>query len=132
MKGQRVSPVTIFAVSVVNLALIAYGVGVVTEQRTHKVTRRALFWLRLGVVLDVVATTAMIIGSSSGPFTAHGWVGYSALTVMVVETALAWRHRRAHGDDDVPAWLHLYSRFAYGWWVLAYFTGAWLVMRERA
>jgi hypothetical protein len=125
-------PITIFAVTVVNLALIAYGVGVVTEQRTHKVTRRALFWLRLGVVLDIVATTAMILGSSSGPFTLHGFVGYSALAVMMSETGLAWRHRSRQGDADVPRWLHLYSRFAYGWWVVAYFTGAWLVMRGSA
>ena len=124
-------PITIFAVTVVNLALVAYGVGIVAEQRSHRVTARALFWLRLGVVLDVVATTAMILGSSSGPFTAHGFVGYSALAVMVVETSLAWRHRARHGDGEVPRWLHLYSRFAYGWWVVAYFTGAWLVMRNR-
>jgi len=126
------SPITIFAVTVVSLALIAYGVGIVTEQRTHKVTARALFWLRLGVVLDIVATSAMILGSSSGPFTAHGFVGYSALAIMMSETGLAWRHRSRHGDADVPGWLHLYSRFAYGWWVVAYFTGAWLVMRGRA
>lgn len=125
------SPITIFAVTVVNLALVAYGVGIVTEQRTHKVTARALFWLRLGVVLDVVATTAMILGSSSGPFTLHGYVGYSALAVMMTETGLAWRHRSRRGDEDVPPWFHLFSRFAYTWWVLAYFTGAWLVMRER-
>lgn len=124
-------PITIFAVTVVNLALVAYGVGIVAEQRSHRVTARALFWLRLGVVLDVVATTAMILGSSSGPFTAHGFVGYSALAVMVVETSLAWRHRSRQGDGEVPRWLHLYSRFAYGWWVVAYFTGAWLVMRDR-
>lgn len=126
------SPITIFAVTVVNLALVAYGVGIVTEQRTHKVSARALFWLRLGVALDIVATTAMILGSSSGPFTLHGYVGYSALAVMMTETGFAWRHRSRNGDGDVPRWLHLFSRFAYTWWVLAYFTGAWLVMRERA
>jgi len=126
------SPITIFAVTVVNLALIAYGIGIVAEQRSHKITSRALFWLRLGVVLDIVATSAMILGSSSGPFTAHGFVGYSALAVMMLETGFAWRHRSQYGDDDVPGWLHLYSRFAYGWWVVAYFTGAYLVMRSKA
>lgn len=123
-------PITIFAVTVVNLALIAYGVGVITEQRTRKVTKRALFWLRLGVVLDIIATTAMILGSSSGPFTIHGFVGYSALAVMMTETGFAWRHRSLHKDDFVPRWLHLFSRFAYGWWVVAYFTGAYLVMSK--
>lgn len=124
------NPITIFAVTVVNLALIAYGVGVVSEQRKRKITRSVLFWLRLGVVLDVIATTAMILGSSSGPFTMHGFVGYSALAVMVTETGFAWRHRALHKGDFVPRWLHLFSRFAYGWWVVAYFTGAYLVMSK--
>jgi hypothetical protein len=123
------SPITIFGVTVVNLALIAYGVGVVSEQRNRRVTARTLFWLRLGVVLDIVATSAMILGSSNGPFTAHGFVGYSALAVMMSETGLAWRHRSQRGDAYVPDWFHAYSRFAYGWWIVAYFTGAWLVMR---
>jgi len=126
------SPIIIFAVTIVNLALVSYGVGIVIEQRTHKVTARALFWLRLGVVLDIVATTAMVLGSSSGPFTLHGLLGFSALGVMVLETGMAWRHRARNGDADVPGWLHLYSRVAYGWWVVAYITGGWLVMQGRA
>jgi hypothetical protein len=28
--------------------------------------------------------------------------------------------------------LHIFSRVAYGYWVIAYFTGATLVMAERA
>ena len=126
------SPLILFAVVVVNLALISYGVGIVAEQRSHQVTARALFWLRLGVVLDIVATTAMVLGSSSGPFTLHGLLGFSALGVMVAERGMAWRHRSRHGDGRVPGWLHLYSRLAYGWWVVAYVTGAWLVMQARA
>ncbi len=47
---------------------------------------------------------------------------------MIVETALAWRHHARHGDAPVPSALHTYSRVAYGWWIAAYFTGAYLVM----
>jgi hypothetical protein len=126
------SPLILFAVVVVNLALISYGVGILAEQRSRRVTVRALFWLRLGVVLDIVATTAMVLGSSSGPFTLHGLLGFSALGVMMLETGMAWRHRAVNGDAEVPGWLHLYSRLAYGWWVVAYITGAWLVMQARA
>lgn len=125
-------PVIVFGVVVVNLALISYGVGIVAEQTARAVTARALFWLRLGVVLDIVATTAMVLGSSSGPFTQHGLVGFSALAVMITETVLAGRHRARFGDGEVPRWFHLFSRGAYAWWVVAYFTGAWLVMRGGA
>ena len=121
-------PILIFAVSVVHLALISYTIGIVAEQRSHRVTATALRFLRIGVVLDVVATTAMVLGSGSG-LTLHGVLGFSALAAMLVETGLAWRHRARSGDDPVPGWLHMYSRVAYGWWVVAYVAGATLVMR---
>lgn len=123
------SPILIAGVAIVNLALVSYAVGVVSEQRSHRVSRATLDWLRLGVVLDVTATACMIAGSSRGPFTLHGLLGFSSLTAMVAETALAWRHRARFGDAPVPSWLHRYSRIAYGWWLVAYVTGAYLVMR---
>lgn len=126
------SPVTIAAVTIVHLALAAYTVGVFKEQRSRRVTASALRFLRIGVVFDVVATALMVVASSSGPFTLHGLLGFSALAAMVSETVLAWRHRSRHGDDLVPPWLHTYSRFAYGWWLVAYVTGAYLVMSGRA
>ena len=122
------SPILIAGVVIVNLALVSYGLGIVGEQRSHRVTRRTLDWLRLGVIFDLTATACMIAGSSRGPFTAHGLLGFSSLAAMVVETSLAWRHHAQHGEGLVPNWLHTYSRVAYGWWIAAYFTGAYLVM----
>jgi hypothetical protein len=69
----------------------------------------------------------MIIGSGAG-ISLHGYIGFSALAFMLTETALAWKHRAAHGDDEVPGWLHWFSRVAYGWWCVAYVAGAALVM----
>ena len=125
------SPILIAGTVIVHLALVAYGVGIVSEQRSHRVSARTLNWLRFGVVFDIVATACMVAGSTSGPFTLHGLLGFSSLTAMVVETGLAWRHRARHGDAPVPRSLHLYSRVAYGWWIVAYFTGAALVMGAR-
>jgi hypothetical protein len=51
---------------------------------------------------------------------------------MLLETSFAWRHHRRLGDALVPGWLHNYSRLAYTWWVVAYITGAILVMSKRA
>ena len=50
---------------------------------------------------------------------------------MLSETYFAWRHRKANGDDVVPMWLHRWSRVAFGWWLVAYVTGAVLVMGSR-
>ena len=124
-------PIIIFAVTIVNLALISYTIGIVSEQRSRRVTAKTLRFLRIGVVFDIVATACMVIGSESGPFTLHGLLGFSSLTAMVVETVLAGRHRSRSGDEVVPTWLHRYSRVAYGWWLVAYVTGAYLVMSGR-
>jgi hypothetical protein len=123
--------VLLAGIVIVNLALLCYAIGIVSEQRSHRVSAATLNWLRLGVVLDVTATACMIAGSSRGWFTPHGLLGFSSLAAMLVETGLAWRHRARLGDQVVPAWLHRYSRIAFGWWIVAYITGAVLVMGAR-
>jgi hypothetical protein len=50
----------------------------------------------------------------------------------VTDTILLVRHRKANCEAPVPRTLHLYSRFAYIWWVLAYLTGAALVIASRS
>ena len=124
------SPILITGTIIVNLALAFYTVGIVIEQRTRRVSRTVVTFLTAGVVFDLVATGCMIAGSSRGPFTAHGLLGFSSLAAMLAETALAWRHRLRQGDAEVPSWLHRYSRIAYGWWIAAYITGAILVMSK--
>lgn len=120
-------PITIVGVVLVNVALIVYGIGIVGEQRSHRVSAKILGFLQAGVLLDIVATSCMIIGSGAG-LSVHGYLGFSALAAMLSETAFAWRHRSKNGDDEVPGWLHNYSRAAYGWWCIAYVAGAALVM----
>lgn len=122
------SPILIAGTIIVNLALLFYSIGIIAEQRRRRITRRVLFFLTIGVVFDVTATVCMIIGSTNTPFSLHGILGYSSLIGMSVETVLAWKHRRGKGDAAVTRGLHLYSRLAYIWWVLAYITGALLVM----
>ncbi len=124
-------PILIAGTITVNFALISYSIGIITEQRRHRVTRNVLWFLTIGVILDITATACMIIGSDNTPFTLHGILGYSSLTAMLIETFLAWRHRLAQGEGEVPRSLHLYSRIAYSWWVLAYITGAALVFINR-
>ena len=125
------NPTVLTGTIIVQLALLSYTVGVISEQRHRRVSAFALNFLRCGVVLDILATGFMIAGSSKGPFTTHGLLGFSSLAAMILETSLAWRHRSRNGDAEVSPWLHLYSRVAYTWWIVAYITGAILVMRAR-
>lgn len=87
-----------------------------------------LTFLTLGVCLDISATIFMILGSSKGGLTLHGFIGYSSLLAMFTDAVLMWRQKSKTGMDSVvPQRLHLYSRYAYIWWVLAFITGGLLV-----
>jgi len=122
------NPFSKIGASIVVLALLSYGISVVTEQRLRRVTRLVLVFLVLGVVLDVTATAFMILGSSKGPFTLHGLLGYSSLLAMLTDTWLIWRFRRGHATESaVPGWLHQFTRWAYLWWLAAFVTGGLLV-----
>ena len=118
-----------YGTKIVVLALIAYSVAILTEQKIHHVSNRVLIFLTLGIILDIVATTFMILGSGNTPFTLHGFIGYSSLGAMLIDTVLIWRHRlKSNATEEVPKHLHLYSRYAYIWWIIAFITGGLLVM----
>lgn len=113
---------------IVLFALAAYSVSVLTEQRTRRIGSRVLTFLTAGVILDIAATVFMILGSSKGGFTLHGLLGYSSLGGMLLDTVLIWRFSLAHPPGTpVSRGLHLYTRFAYGWWIAAFVTGGMLV-----
>jgi len=124
------TPLLRAGVTIVVLALASYTVGVVSEQRARRVTRRALAFLAFGVGLDITATICMILGSGK-VLTLHGLLGYSALGGMLLETMLATRHRLRLGDAEVARRLHLFTRAAYCWWVVAFVSGGLLVALER-
>jgi hypothetical protein len=110
-------------------ALIAYSIAILIEQKKRQIARIVLFFLTLGIVLDIIATTFMIVGSPNSPFTLHGFLGYSALLGMLIDGVAAWRFSLLNPKTaPTPRLLHLYSRFAYVWWVVAFITGGLLVM----
>lgn len=115
--------------SVVIFALISYSIGIITEQRTSIISKKVIFFLTLGVCLDIFATIFMIIGSDKGGFTLHGFIGYSSLLGMLLDAIFMWARIFKFGlNNKVPKSLHLYSRYAYIWWVLAFITGGLLVL----
>lgn len=122
------SPILIAGTIIVNFALLAYTIAIVSEQRKQRITNFVLTFLTTGVLLDITATVCMIAGSTHSAITLHGMLGYSALLAMLVDCVLLWRHRQTQGvEAQVARTLHLYSRYAYIWWIVAYITGAVLV-----
>ncbi len=118
------NPIVISGTIIVHLALICYGIGIVNEQIRHRVTRFVLVFLALGLLFDLVATVCMIVGTGRGLITKHSLLGFSCLLAMAVDSILVLRHYLKYGTQPVPRILHLYSRYAYIWWVAgAYVTG---------
>ena len=118
------NPVIIRAVIIVTFALLFYSIAVVTEQRKYAVSKRVLWFLTAGVLFDIASTVFMIVGSTNIPLTVHGVIGYMALLVMLADAILIWRHWGRNGSGQIPRGLHLYTRIAYSWWVIAYIIGA--------
>jgi hypothetical protein len=113
---------------IVTLALIFYSIAFTKERRQRLVTSRILLFYTLGISLDITATIFMIIGSSKGLLTIHGLIGYSSLLGMLTDTFMLWRYNVKFGaETEVSKPLHLYSRIAYTWWIIAYITGGLLV-----
>ncbi|MEI8046596.1 MAG: hypothetical protein WCI92_04390 [Bacteroidota bacterium] len=120
---------SIIGANIVLFALLSYSLSILTEQRKRRVTPFVLRFLTIGIILDITATAFMIIGSTHSAFSLHGILGYSSLTAMLIDTVLIWRFSRSNTPETVvPRKLHLYSRLAYSWWVIAFFTGLMLVV----
>jgi hypothetical protein len=109
---------------IVTGALVAYTLFIFTKQKKGVLTSLVLTLLTVGLFLDITATIVMIIGSQNIPITPHGILGYSALTAMLVDTILIWRHWRSdRKSEPLSKGLQRYTWIAYSWWVLAYIAG---------
>jgi hypothetical protein len=121
-------PVLIAGITLVHIALISYGIAIFSQGRTMTVSRRVLTFLTVGVLFDVSATICMII-SSGHILTLHGIIGYSSLAGMLADTILSYRFANRNGfATAISLSFRRWSRNAYIYWVIAYITGAVLVM----
>ena len=82
---------------VVIFALVFYSIGFVKEQRRKLITSLVLLFYTLGVLFDISATTLMILGSTKGLLTFHGFIGYSVLLLMLIDTIFIWRFWHVNG-----------------------------------
>lgn len=114
---------------VITISLLSYGIGCIAAVRFKIVTPGILVFLTLGVVLDFVAVTLMVINSEKSMFSMHGILGYSAMLTMLVNTFLVWRCYFKGGFDSVISHpVIIYTKIAYAWWLIAYITGSILVI----
>lgn len=114
----------IIGANIVTIALISYSIAFILIVRKKIINNPILVFQSLGLFLDVTATVFMIAGSPNSPFTLHGFIGYSSLTMMIVDTSLIWRHHKKFPGQSLNRRLHIFSRVAYIWWIAAFVTGS--------
>jgi len=119
------SPLLIAGSTIVTLALVSYSIAFFGFLRKKIITNSVLRFQTTGLLLDITATALMIAGSSNGPFTFHGLLGYSSLSLMIADTILFWSKRKT---EPLTSWVKSYSNIAYSWWIVAYITGSLLVI----
>jgi hypothetical protein len=123
------NPILMAGTSVVVIALIFYSLFIREEYKQREVSGKLLTFLSTGLFLDCTATVLMIVGSVHTPFTIHGFIGYSALAVMMTDTILVWRLKVQSGlKSKISLNLHRYSLIAYSWWVIAFISGGIIAM----
>lgn len=117
---------------VVNIALVFYLSALITVSGKEMNGGRFLSLLLAGVFFDITATALMISGSSQGPLTLHGLIGYSSLGAMICETVVFLHFFRKFGTGKrIGKTRRRVFMFVFVYWVLAYITGAALIVLRK-
>lgn len=121
--------ISIVGAFIITLSLLAYGIGSITLLRFKIVNTIVLIFLTTGVIFDATAIVFMVIGAQGTPFTIHGFMGYIAFIVMLIDAIWAWVAYFKNGiDSPVSKNLRRFAKYAYLYWVFAYLTGSLIVL----
>ncbi len=116
--------VIVVGVILIHIALVLYSIFIYKERKYKRATNGVVGFITAAVIFDISATLCMMIGTVEGWLTLHGVLGYTALTVMVIDAVFIWRHRSKHGTE-VPfsETLNRNSKLGYILWLIAFGTG---------
>ena len=121
-------PILIAGTTIVNLALISYSVAVFYQNKSKILSKKVMTFLSMGVIFDITATICMVLGSSKGGLTVHGFIGYSSLLGMLIDYYFSIRKINAEGIGvSLSSTFNRNTKIAYFYWVAAYITGAMIV-----
>lgn len=114
---------------IITMSLLMYGIGSIFIQRFGLITKTSIVFLVFGLVFDITATIFMIIGSGNTPFSLHGFIGYSAFLMMLGYVIYVIRlYVKNKGEVIINKKIELFTKIAFGFWLIAYFTGSLIVI----
>ncbi len=118
-------PLVLFGTISVTTALILFTFATIKLLKNKNLTKCMVGVFIAAVVLDLTALICMTLVASHPPFTIHGIIGYSAFALMligVVRITLQF----SKDASTIPGNLLNYMKYIFIYWVLAYFTGAFM------
>lgn len=111
----------IIGASLASVALLLYTIGILMTVISGKVRKCNVIMQTTAVICDAVATGAMIVQTGGLiPRDFHGWIGYTALTLMAIDLVFVYRHRK---DGVAPVPLRVYAACALAFWMVSYSLG---------
>jgi len=123
------SLIILAGVVLIHVAAVLYTIFIIKELKYKRATHGVTRFITAAVIFDISATSCMMIGVDENYFTLHGVLGYTALTIMVIDAILIWKHRAKHGSEvRFSKALHRVSLYGYMLWVLAFATGEYIAL----
>jgi EamA domain-containing membrane protein RarD len=116
--------VIIAGVVFIHVAFVLYTIFIIKEHKYRRATKGVARFILAAVIFDVTATACMMIGAEETYFTLHGILGYTALTVMIIDAVFIWKHKLKYGAE-VPFsdTLNRNTKLGYILWLVAFTTG---------
>lgn len=103
------------------IALVLYVVGILMTVITGKVKKCNVIMQTVAVVCDAIATVCMMIQAQGLiPADFHGWIGYCALALMVIDLVFIIRHRK---EGTASGSMRVYAGIALVIWIASYSLG---------
>lgn len=103
-------------------ALVLYSVGIIDMLRHHRARVKNAVLLGCASASDLSGTFLMISYAGSFlPADWHGWFGYCALALMLVNLGLVIGLAKKGGR--MPAWFCAFDLCIYVIWILSYLQG---------
>lgn len=124
-------PIILVGTGSITLSLFLYSVGMISALKKQLITKKIVLMLTTGLVSEVIAVSCMAIGSTQPITTPHGLIGLAGILIMISIVLLSWNAIKSHKNGSpLTGKLYYYYQFAYVFWVIAYFTGAFMGMSQ--
>lgn len=102
------------AVIFINLALVAYTIGVWSEKRSGELKAKHLTFFLFGLLFDTIGTSCMKMLATEPGLNLHGITGLVALVLMFFHTAWAcyvlWKKNEKQ--------IHQFHKFSLSVWII--------------